>query len=168
MRKFWLIFMVAVFLSGCSSSIPTKEEGVELLTAFNKAKYELEQDDFSKAKAGLGELYPVINERIKPFVTEHGFREFEKNMDAGTAILLAMDNLGIQINEIKIKKIVSTDDEKSLDVDYTMNITVSEHGTKKTDHEALGQVTLVKENDLWKIERNWDSITYKDDKVHVN
>ncbi|WP_024985529.1 hypothetical protein [Brevibacillus borstelensis] len=161
MRIFMLIAMAAaLILYGCSSPVPTEKEGEELLTGFIKAKYELDQKDMSIND--VSELYPVIAERVKPYLTEQEHANFVKNREAGTTIDVARDKQTIKIKELKISKIEPSADHKSLNVDYTLSFvgTNTENGTS-IEHQATGQVTLVKENDSWKIERNWNSISYR-------
>lgn len=158
--KLWTCILVFLFLVGCSSSsVPNEKEVTDITLAYNKARFELNQKDFSvKDKQ---ELFPEINERMKQYSTEKVYQEFVRIRGAGYAIEAAKLGKTIQVKEIKISKLEEV--EKSLNVDYNMIIQINSSENNNTlEHNVLGQLTLVKENDLWKIDRVWDSFTFKE------
>ncbi|MBM7109689.1 hypothetical protein [Brevibacillus laterosporus] len=107
------------------------------------------------------ELFPEINERMKQYSTKKVYQEFVRIRGAGYAIEAAKLGKTIQVKEIKISKLEEV--EKSLNVDYNMIIQInSSENNETSEHKVLGQLTLIKENDSWKIDRVWDSFTFKD------
>ncbi|TPG93558.1 hypothetical protein EEL32_00455 (plasmid) [Brevibacillus laterosporus] len=158
--KLWSCVLVFILLVGCSSSsVPNEKEVTDITSAYNKARFELNQKDFSvKDKQ---DLFPEINERVKQYSTEKVHQEFVRIRGAGYAIEAAKLGKSIQVKEIKISKLEEV--EKSLNVDYSMVIQInSAENDKISEHQVLGQMTLVKENDSWKIDRVWDSLTFKE------
>ncbi|MDF9414321.1 hypothetical protein E1B06_22115 [Brevibacillus laterosporus] len=158
--KLWSCFLVLLLLVGCnSSSVPNEKEVMEITLAYNKARFELNQKDFSvKDKQ---ELFPEINERMKQYSTEKVYQEFVRIRGAGYAIEAAKLGKAIQVKEITISKLEEV--EKSLNVDYNMIVQInSSENNETSEHKVLGQLTLIKENDSWKIDRVWDSFTFKE------
>ncbi|MFD2371660.1 hypothetical protein ACFSO0_17175 [Brevibacillus sp. GCM10020057] len=158
MKIFWIVLGAIFLLCGCGST-PTEKEVSAILMKFNEAKFELTQEEFSIPDKQT--LYPLLNDKVKTLLTEKDYQNFVKNREAFITIEEAKLNRYIQVKEIKISRIASLDDNKSLHVDYLMIISISGNGAN-TDYHVNGQVTLVKENESWKIDRNWDSLTAKE------
>ncbi|MGG0887487.1 MULTISPECIES: hypothetical protein [Brevibacillus] len=164
MRNLFMVsLMTILLLMGCSSNpVPTKDQVLEIISAYNKAKYELNDKDLSIQDKQ--ELYPVINDRAKPYLTEDNYKTFTANREGWVTVEEAKLNQIVKVKDITIDKIVETDDKKAINVDYKLTISISakEDTTQTKDHSFAAQVTITKENDSLKISRHWESLNAGD------
>ncbi|MEJ8544275.1 hypothetical protein [Brevibacillus borstelensis] len=160
MKLFTAVILSVLLLCGCSQA-PSEQEVLEIITAYNKAKYELNQEEFSLGDKE--ELHPLINERVKKWLTENDYKKFWNNRDAGITVEEAKRGRIIQIKDIKIGKLAPTDDNKALNVEYTMVYAATiRESNQTTEYQVNGQATVVMENDTLKIDRHWDSLNWKE------
>ncbi|MFE1626010.1 hypothetical protein ACFLFF_04585 [Brevibacillus reuszeri] len=158
MRGLFLFLVGGLFfLIGCSS-VSAEDKVVEIITAYQKARFELTQEDL--AIENKDDLYPLIEERVKPYLTERAFQNsFFRNRDGYYIVASAKLNHIIQIKEIRIKELVADETKASYSIDYTLVVEItSSDGKKVVTSELPAQVTIVQDGDSWKIDRYWESI----------
>ncbi|GED70942.1 hypothetical protein BRE01_46440 [Brevibacillus reuszeri] len=145
------------FLFGCTS-VSVEDRAVEIITAYQKARFELTREDM--ALENKDDIYPLIEERVKPYLTEKVFQNsFFRNRDGYYIVASAKMNHTLRIKEIRIKELVAADNNTSFSIDYTLVVEIISSDTKKViTNELPAQVTIVKEGDTWKIDRYWESI----------
>lgn len=157
------VILSALLLCGCSQT-PSEQEVLEIITAFNKAKYEISPDEFSLEDKY--ELFPIIDERVQKLLTEKAYEKFFRNRDAYITFEEAKRGRIIQIKDIKIGQLTPTDDQKGLNVEYTMVYAATFRETNETtEYQVNGQATVVMENDALKLDRYWDSLTLRELKL---
>ena len=158
MRELFLFLVGGLFfLIGCSS-ISAEDKAVEIITAYQKARFELTQEDLTIENKD--DLYPLIEERVKPYLTEKAFQNsFFRNRDGYYTVASAKMNHKIRIKEIRIKELVAAEAKASYSIDYTLVLEIisSDNKTVVTS-ELPAQVTIVQDGNKWKIDRYWESI----------
>ncbi|WP_289135516.1 hypothetical protein [uncultured Brevibacillus sp.] len=155
----WFLFLVGglFFLIGCSA-VSAEDKAVEIITAYQKARFELTQEDL--AIENKDDLYPLIEERVRPYLTEKAFQNgFFRNRDGYYIVASAKMNHKLRIKEIRIKELVAAEAKASYSIDYTLVIEITSSDSKKViTNELPAQVTIVQDGDTWKIDRYWESI----------
>lgn len=174
--KQWFCFLVLLFLIGCSSSSTVKNDALNMLTNYKKAQYELSfnqiadgnydklSSESEKAKANLKAIQG-INEKVKPFLTGKEYELFLKNRVAQlTFDVVTNHKYDIKVEKLEISEINLENNSQSVVGHYSMVLKLIANNDKS---EKLitknGELTLIKEDDNWKIDRDWDGdLTEKD------
>ncbi|MGG1444677.1 hypothetical protein ABE354_22000 [Brevibacillus laterosporus] len=174
--KLWSCVLVFILLVGCSSTSSVESDALTMLTNYKKAQYELSYNqiadgnydkltsDGEKANANL-QVIKGINEKVKPFLTEKEYEIFLKNRTSQLTLDAVINQkYDIKVEKLELNETTLENNNQSIVGHYSMVlklISISDKSEKLITKN--GQLTLIKENDSWKIDRDWDGdLTEKD------
>ncbi|USG65270.1 hypothetical protein NDK47_24700 [Brevibacillus ruminantium] len=153
--KFLITFVLLFFtLLGCSSSAEPGENASKLITSYKQAQYQIEPVTITTSNRQ--QVADEINEKVKPYLTDHTHQLFVNNRDAYTAVHSAEKSYTVLVESVVIDQIEKDTDK--FQVSYTMTLTYTSYDKKETKSETVKcQADIVNENGDWKISRDWES-----------
>lgn len=150
---FALIFLF-LFLIGCSAL--NEEEAVKFAETFKRMQYEAE----NYYDITYDEERELV-EKLKPFLTEDRYKKLFADREVYGLMYAMYYKSNIALEKITFEKYGENKEQGTIDFNYTMEIKFS--GSINKIFTKKGQMTVVKTENGWKIERDWNQVITKRD-----
>lgn len=158
MKRVLLITLAIAFsfvILGCSSPTASKSGAKEIVTQYKSQLYNIsDYNKFNEVFAQDDALMSYI-EGFKGYMTEEGYQRFVANRIS--AIPLNACNKGkfsLRVTSIEFNKITEESNKIIMEYTLTFGAAYAKTGITHTSVET-GEVTLIKENNTWKIDHDW-------------
>ncbi|MFA4133599.1 MULTISPECIES: hypothetical protein [unclassified Brevibacillus] len=162
MRMILSAILLLFSLTACSSGISEdelKEQTKKHLVEYTKILYEVKKEEYVKTPGDFTAYIPVIQEKAKPYLTKKEEPESLIKLNIGfTAAYLAYNNIFLKVEDVKITDFKRDETTGSLNISYTIFL---QDSSKSDVKQQSGRVTLIAENETFKIDYYWDDIRTK-------
>ncbi|WP_232699187.1 hypothetical protein [Brevibacillus daliensis] len=158
MRIILTAIVLLFSLTACSSDVSDeqlKEQAKKLLISFSKINYEVKKEEYKKTPNDFTAYIIVIQDKAKPYITEKETKNFHKTGIGHTASFLAYNDIFLTVEDVEITNFKRNDVSGSIDIGYKIYL----KGTLNDEvMQQAGRVTLLPDNESYKIDSYWDNI----------
>lgn len=163
--SFILVCSMLLVASGCSKD-SDEAAAIRVGEDLKKKQYEIQVPAIAKENTTVEQDVEDIlkeQEEYKPFLTEKGYEAFTVNRQSAIATIYAAKNkVNMKINKIEFENMNQANMEKdtfsfrySVDIELSPSEMTSSRGTSVVT--KTGHMTVVKENDVWKVLKDNDN-----------
>ncbi|USG65022.1 hypothetical protein NDK47_23330 [Brevibacillus ruminantium] len=156
MRILFTTLFVLFSLTACSSDVSNEElneQAKKLLIDFHKANYEVKKEDYIKTPDDFTAYISVIQKKVTPYLTGKEIEYLDKESVGFIAAYLAYNDIFLTVEGIEITDFKRDTVSGSIDISYKISL---KNLAKNDVILGVAQVTLLPENETFKIDRYWD------------